>query len=107
MADVTRLTRELELRTELLRDLYAEVHGLDFRGSSNALRSLENCESEIGQLKRILQLFEDRLQDGRSWWTLLTTKLEFAWRKEDVKELHKNIHDANGVLADALRAYQL
>ena len=40
VADISRLTRELELRTELLRDLYAEVKGLDFPESSNALRSL-------------------------------------------------------------------
>lgn len=56
VADVGRLTRELELRTELLRDLYAEVNGLEFRGLSNALRCLDNCEVEIRQLKRILRI---------------------------------------------------
>lgn len=105
--DVIRLSNELERRTELLRSLYAEVHGLDFRGSSMALRCLEACENEIKELKAILTLFELRLADGRSWWTLLTTKIEFAWKKEDVNELHKNISLANETLADVLRASQL
>lgn len=33
--------------------------------------------------------------------------MEFAWKKEDVKELHANIRSANETLADALRACQL
>lgn len=107
VAEVTRLSQELERRTELLRDLNAELKGLDFRGSAMALRCLEACENEIRELKTIVTLFELRLADGRSWWTLLTTKLEFAWKKEDVTELHKNMCSANGLLADALRASQL
>lgn len=106
-AEVSRLSNEVERRTELLRDLYAELNALDFRGSSIALRCLEACGHEIRELRSVLTVFECRLADGRSWWTLLTTKMEFAWKKEDVNELHKSVHSANETLADALRACQL
>ena len=97
----------VERRTELLRELYAELDGLDFRGSSIALRCLEACERKIREFKSVLILFECRLADGRSWRTLLTTKMGFARKKEDVYGLHKSIHSANETLADALGACKL
>lgn len=66
VAEASRLSQELERKTELLRDLYAELNGLDFRGSSMAVRCLEACDNEIRELKTIVTLFEQRLAAGRS-----------------------------------------
>lgn len=43
-------TQEVEWRTELLQNLYAELNGLKFQGSSMEVRCLEACEHENREL---------------------------------------------------------
>lgn len=86
-ADILRFCQGMDRRKKQLRDLYGELNNFDLRGLNVALRCLEACRHEIWELQSALTLFECRLDDGRSWWTVFTTKLEFAWKKEDVKAL--------------------
>lgn len=106
-AEVSRRSRDLELRTGLLRNIRVELDPSNLQGAPIAVACLDDCINEMRQLKAILKIFETQIATGKSWRELLQTGLEYAWKKEEMDELYKDICSANEKLADAMTACQL